>query len=581
MNYELIIKNGTIVDGTGGDAYQADIGIKHGKIAAIGPLKGASADQVIDAAGKTVTPGFLEPHSHVDMTLLFHPSMETYLMQGVTTIVSGNCGHGMAPMGDSVYRTAVDADRAVTHALHPSFFGALPPLYVEKEKIAPLLREKYGIELDWHSFEDFNRKCESLPIDCNIVPLVGHSAIRCAVMGMDCQREPTEKELCAMEALTRRCMEEGAFGFSTGRDPTYQPSCCAGEEEIIRLLNIVKEYGGIFTSHTANFSAEGGFCTSAGYEEFFRQAERAGVRFHLSHVQLTSEEPEQALEEAKGLIARFTGMKAQGLDFSYDIIPVSDASFILCPYLASMFAPFVRMVGTRARFSQCLAAEDFRQMVRTVARSGMMPTLDTSRSGGIFARIYLTGYQDDSLNGRPIAEWSHERGMDPLESAMELLAEDPDVRIGMGFQPCTKAYDELIYHRLAMPCLDGSSTDKDTDTSLTSELPERPAPFYFNGFVRYLTHEHPMRFEDRVHQMTLYPAQRFSIPQRGALRVGYFADLVILDRSKLRSYELDWDEPKYPDGIDYVIVNGTVTVANKRRVAAAGRVLRKTKNDNG
>lgn len=575
MDYELIIKNGTVVDGTGAAGYRADIGVKDGRIAFIGDIKGAAAERVIDAEGKTVTPGFIEPHSHVDMTLLFHPSMETYLMQGVTTVVSGNCGHGMAPMGDEVYRTAVDADRAATNALAPSLFGALPPVFTDKAKVAPLLKEMYGIELDWHSFEEFNRKCETLPIDCNIVPLVGHSAIRCAVMGMDCLREPSEAELRTMEELTRECMEQGAFGFSTGRDSTYQPSCLAGDEEIIRLLKVVREYDGIFTSHTSNFTAEGELDTSAGYDEFFRQAKAAGVRLNLSHVQLTAEDADAALREAESLAERFAALRADGYDFSYDIIPVSDVSLILCPYLASMFAPFVRIAGTRLRFSECLKAADFRQMVRTVARSGMMPMLDTSHSDGIFARIYLTGYKEASLNGIPIAQWAHERGEDPLESAMELLAADPDVRIGMSFQPCAGAYDKLIYNDLAMPCLDGSSTDKDADTSLSSELPERPAPFYFNGFIRYLTHEAPMRFEDRVHQMTLYPAERFAIPERGALRVGYCADIVVLDRTKLRSHEFDWDEPKYPDGVDYVIVNGVVTVENKKCVAAAGRVLRK------
>lgn len=302
MDYDIIIKGGIIVDGTGREGYRADIGVKGGVIASIGALSGSGAGRVIDAGGRPVTPGFIEPHSHADMTLLFHPSMETYLMQGVTTVVSGNCGHGMAPMGDEVYRTAVDADRAATDALAPSFFGALPPLYVEKAKIAPLLREKYGVELDWHSFSDFNHKCEGLHIDCNVAPLVGHSAIRCAVMGMDCQREPTEDELRAMEALTRECMEQGAFGFSTGRDPTYLPSCLADDGEIVRLLKAVGEYGGIFTSHTSNFTPEGDFSASAGYDEFFRQAKAAGVRFNLSHVQLTSEEPSEAMREAASLL---------------------------------------------------------------------------------------------------------------------------------------------------------------------------------------------------------------------------------------------------------------------------------------
>ena len=404
---------------------------------------------------------------------------------------------------------------------------------------------------------------------------MGHSAIRCAVMGMDCRREPTEDELRAMEALTRECMEQGAFGFSTGRDPTYLPSCLADDGEIVRLLKAVGEYGGIFTSHTSNFTPEGDFSASAGYDEFFRQAKAAGVRFNLSHVQLTSEEPSEAMREAASLRDRFESLRAGGADFSYDIIPVSDVGFILCPYLASMFAPVVRIAGTRKRFSECLAAADFRQMVRTLAASGMMPSIDTSRSDGIFARIYLTGF-DPMLDGRPIAALARERGADPLDAAMDILATNPDARISMGFQPCTGAHDELIYSAIAMPCLDGSSTDKDADTSLTPELPERPAPFYFNGFIRYLTHENPMGFEQRVRQMTSYAAERFGIRGRGVLRPGYAADIVVLDRERLRSYEDDWDEPKYPDGIDYVLVNGVVTIDHKKRIGAAGRVLRKS-----
>lgn len=573
--YDLIILNGRIVDGTGHDAYMADIGIKGEKIETIGNLHQEQALSVIDAKGKTVTPGFIEPHSHADMTVLFHPSMETYLMQGVTTVVSGNCGHGMAPMGKEVYRTAVDADMKATAALNPAFFDALPPLYVEQEKIRPLLKEYFNIELDWHSFEEYNEKCERLPIDCNIAPLVGHSAIRNTVMGMDCERAPSEAEMEEMEKLLRECMEQGAFGFSTGRDPTYVPSFYAKDEEIIRLLNIVKEYDGIFTSHTANF-ADGKFDGMAGFAEFLRQAEAAGVRANISHVQLPveEEEPARAVSEARKLIAYFEEHEASGLDLSYDIIPVSDTSFVLCPYLASVFAPLVRMLGSRKWLSECLAAADFRKMVRALAESGMMPSIDTRNSDGIFGRFYVT---ENNESKKVIAAYAKERGLDPLEYAMVLLAENPDVQCGMSFQPCKEAYDLLIGHRMAMPCLDGSCVTKDTDYSLTPELPEYPAPFYYNGMARYLLQNGRPRFEDTIRQMTGFVAERFRIPNRGLLKEGCFADILILDLEHLRSYDMDWKNRTYPDGFDYVMVNGTITIDHKKHLGvAAGHVLKKT-----
>lgn len=575
--YDLIIKNGCIVDGTGRDAYVADLGVKGDRIEKIGDLQGEEAAAVIDAKGKTVTPGFIEPHSHVDMSVLFHPSMETYLMQGVTTAVAGNCGHAMAPMGDEVYRTAVDADRKATFAINPSFFQPMPPVYAEKRKIEPYLKDYYHVNLDWHSFEEFNQKCDRLPIDCNIAPLVGHSAVRNTVMGMDCLRAPTEEEMQAMERLTRECLEQGAFGFSTGRDPTYLPSACATDEEIIRLLKIVKEYDGIFTSHTANFIHDD-FDPKAGLEEFFRQVKATGVRANISHLQIleAEEDRESAVRAAKERIAYLEQMEREGVDLSYDIIPISDASFVLCPYLASVFAPFVLMLGTRKRLAECLAVPDFRKMLRAVVEAGMLPSADTRRSEGIFGRFFITAHGDGSLRGRIISECARERGMDPLDYAMDLLVADPDTCCGMSFQPYGDAYDILINHRMAMPCMDGGCATKDTNFGALPELPECPAPFYYNSMPRYILHNGRPRFEDTIRQMTGFVAERFGIKQRGLLREGCFADIVILDRERLQSYEMDWEERKYPDGIAYVIVNGVVTIENKMHLdAAAGRVLRK------
>lgn len=575
--YDLLIKNGLIVDGTGKEAYPADIGITGERIAGIGALDEKKAAAVIDAHGRMVVPGFIEPHSHVDMTVLFHPSAESYLMQGVTTVVAGNCGHAMAPMGDQVYRTAVDADRKMTEKLNPEFFGVLPPMFLEQEKAAPLLKELYGLDLDWHSLEEFMDKCSSLPIDCNIALLAGHSAIRNAVMGMDCRRTASPEEISRMEELMRECMQQGAFGFSTGRDPSYESSVYADDEEIIRLLKIVREYDGIFTSHTANF-VNGAFDRMSGYEEFFRQAKASSVKANISHLQLESEggDRNEAVAEAKKLIRYIEKMESEGVDLTYDVMPVADVSFVMCPYLASVFAPFVRMLGSRQRFAECLAAADFRKMIRVVTESGMLPSADTRHSDGIFGRLSVMECRDAGLTGSLVSDLAKAENRDVLEYAMDLLMRDPDTKCGMSFQSCREAYDILIYHRLAMPCIDNSSSDKDADYSLCPELPEYPAPLYLSSMPCYILNSRFSSLEETIRHMTGMVADRFGIEARGVLKEGNYADIVVIDMNSLNSYENDWAERRYPDGIDYVIVNGKVTVHHlKHTGAAAGRMLRK------
>ena len=212
MNFDLLIKNGLVVDGTGADTFRADVGVRAGRIAAIGDLSEASAETTIDASGKCVTPGFIDPHSHADLSVLFQPSMTNYLMQGVTTVVGGNCGHSYAPVGDEMYRAAI-IDSRVQYAANPSYFQMTQLLFPKADAVRAL-REEYGVEMDWHSFSEYLDRCNAQPMDGNIAPLAGYSAIRGTVMGLDCLREATDAELDAMERLTRECMEQGAFGRS-------------------------------------------------------------------------------------------------------------------------------------------------------------------------------------------------------------------------------------------------------------------------------------------------------------------------------------------------------------------------------
>lgn len=575
--YDLIIQNGLIYDGTGADAYRADIGIVGDRIAHIGNLQGESAKKMIDAAGKAVTPGFIDPHSHADLSILTHPSMEAYLMQGVTTVVGGNCGHSMGPIGDEIYRSAI-VDFPLTFAAEPKYFD-LVSLLLPKEAAARAWRDIYGIELDWHSFADYVETCNRHGMDANIAPLVGYSAVRNAVMGADCMREATPEEQDRLEKLVKESMEAGAFGLSTGLDPQYLPGPYASDEETIRMLKIVREYNGIFTSHTFNVSPDGTGGRMEGYQKMLSQAKAAGVRANVSHVHLMgmAATAEEAVTAARNTIAYFEQMRRDGLDLSYDVIPTAEAIDFTIPYFAFFLRPFVLMSGSRAHLAENFRVGDFRQMVRTVLQSGMYPALDPKQPMNYYGMLSITRHTDASCIGSTFAALAARRGTDPLELMMDLFEQDPDMAVGMGPAGFTAANDLLCSHPMAMPSSDGFSCTKDTNLTTNAELPLYPNPMNLSFIPRFLLRSAHPRFEDTVRQASGFVAQRFNIADRGVLKVGAFADVVVLDRNQLRCYDEAENALQYPDGFEYVIVNGVVTIEHKHHLGArAGRMLRKS-----
>lgn len=298
---DLLIKNGLIYDGTGGEAYTADIGVAGDRIVQIGSIR-EDAARVIDAAGKVITPGFIDPHCHVDTTIILAPQMESYLKQGVTTVVGGNCGHAIAPMGPEVFRGPL-LDAKLTNRISPGYFEDFPMMFSRPDAEAAF-REEDGIELNWNSLGQFMDMCDGLPMGGNLALLAGYSAIRSAVMGMDCLRPATEEELDQLEQMTRECMEAGAFGLSIGRAPQYVPGPMASLEEMTRMLRVMKEYDSIFASHTYNVSPEGKFDRMGGYREMVELAKVTDVRMNVSHAHVMgmAVTSEQAVEAAQATL---------------------------------------------------------------------------------------------------------------------------------------------------------------------------------------------------------------------------------------------------------------------------------------
>lgn len=571
--YDILFKNAVICDGTGADSFVGDVAVRDGVIAAVGRA-GGEALRVVDAAGRTLTPGLIDPHSHADLSALMYPGMEAYLLQGVTTVVGGNCGHSMAPMGDELYRSAV-IDFPLTQAAEPSYFQ-LVSLLLPRDKAKRAAKELYGIDMGWHSFGEYAQECGRRGLGANIAPLVGYSAVRNAVMGSDCMRDARPDELDRLEALVEQCMGEGAFGLSTGLDPQYIPGLYATDEEMVRMLKVVARYGGMFSSHTFNVGPDGRGGRMDGYRKMLDQALAAGVRANVSHVHLLgmASDAEGAMAAARQTLACFRSARERGLDLSYDVMPTPVAIDFTIPYFAFFLRPFVLMTGSRRRLAEAFRVSDFRAVVRAIIGAGLYPALDAAVPGNYFDLLSVTRHRRRGLEGLSLARIARERGAEPLEAMMDVFAEDPDMEAGMGSPDFAGANDYLCAQELAMPCSDGFSCAPDTNLTMDEELPVLPNPMNVSYTARFLT-RFGGRFEDAVRKASGLVAERFNIARRGLIRPGFHADLVLMDRARLRSYDSTDTPLRSPDGIDMVLVGGTVA-AEKGAVtgAKAGRMLR-------
>lgn len=571
--YDLIIRGGLIVDGTGKDAYHADIAVKGDKIVKIGDLTGETAEKVIDAAGCCVTPGFIDPHSHADMSMLIDPSFEAYLMQGVTTVVGGNCGHAAAPM-DKIYRSLM-IDTKAMEKMKPHYFGR-GENYIPREEAAPYLKETYGFDLDWHSFKEYNDKLNTLPLGANMAPLIGHSLIRTCVMGMDYNREATEEEIEKMVALTEQCMREGAFGFSTGRDPHYLPSSKGSSNEIIRMLKVVKKYGGVFASHTANYDKEGKPDRMGGYREMIEQAKAADIRTNVSHVHTLgmADTAEGALKAAQETIEYFEQCEREGVDITYDVIPSPFVMDFTVPYGAYWLRSLVLISGSAQHLAENLRVPDFRKMVRYLTESdefmkGMAP------GAMIYKMLIIERHKNPAYVGKFVNKLAEEYGKDELEMMMDIFMEDPYMGANTSMAGFEEANDLLCRHRMAMPCADGFSFSKDYNFGINDELVLNVNAMTVSFMPRFILRHAKDRFEDTIRQITGFVAERFNIDGRGVIVEGNFADLVVLNRDTLHSYDRDENPMQYPEGFEHVIVNGVHAVEHKKLLGTGGRVLSK------
>jgi len=545
--YDLAIKGGRVVDGTGSPWYLADVGVRDGRIARVGAIEDGEAARVIQAAGLVVAPGFVDIHSHADFVLPTPTHMDVLgplMLQGITTLVTGNCGLSPAPLTSENLPLLAD---------YTAFF------------------QSEGFCFEWTSMGEFLGALDTRGVGFNVLPLTSHGAVRIAVMGF-AAGEPNPEQMRRMQTLVRDSLEEGAFGLSAGL--IYAPGMYASTDELVAVTEPLRARGGVFTCH-ARGSSETGLEST---REIIEIARRNGIPAEHSHIE---EFGEPYWPNIDRVIELQDEARADGVDVSFDVIPYTTANTTL----GACFPPYAfeggvdRFVG---RLADPRERERLRRDVESMVsewptwRPGTWPHNLVRATGWKNIRLLWAGSEKNSAYlGKSFEEIGALQSKTPFDAAADLLIDEHGAALALYAGVSGDLEDDSGLRKfLAHP--NGAIN---TDAILTGK--GIPHPAAYGAFPRVLGHfvreAMLMRLEEAVRKMTSLPLRRFNIQDRGVLREGMWADITVFDPDTIQDNSTYLEPAQSPSGIEYVVVNGEVTVERgKLSVAApAGRVLRR------
>lgn len=529
--FNTVIKNGFVIDGSGNPWFRADIGIKDGRIVKVGNIKEGWIE-VIDAQGLFVCPGFIDMHTHSDFTLLVNPKAESKVRQGVTTEVVGNCGGSAAPsIGFETERTQIEC-------------------------------EEYGFKPSWDSFTSYIVALDKVAI--NVASLVGHGTIRRGIMGVE-NREPTPRELEEMKSLVRKSMEAGAFGLSTGL--VYPPGRYAKTGEIVELCKTVAEYGGIYTSH---IRGERETLIDA-VKEAIEIGEKSGVPVEISHHPAKIGAWGKSVETLRLIDeARF-----KNIDVTCDLHPYIGGS----TGLSALLPPWVQEGGNKKiveRVKDTNLRKKIKQDMIEEKIPGPGPCGLVKR--GIWEKIMISDYPKEEIVGKNIDQIAQERNLEPFDAYFDLLADSDALGGIVGFYYNEEDIRRVLMHPCSMIGSDGYALAPYGPLGKGRKHPRSYGtfPMSFRKYVRgetrkdlgYDSGEKLITFQNLVRKMTSLPAQKLGLRDRGLLTEGMWADVVIFDPERIADKATYLQPYQYPEGIEYVLVNGTVVVKKGEHTGA-------------
>lgn len=522
--FDLVIKNGLVVDGIKNEAYRADVGIGGDLIQAIGNLQNARAKSVIDASNRVISPGFIDIHSHTDQELYVNPKAESKIHQGVTTELGGNCGGSPFPGKEAASETG--AQKSGSHEL----------------------------KTEWKNLEEYHSTLARKGIAVNHATLLGHGTLRAFVMGED-QRAPTQREMELMKALTAEAMEQGAFGLSTGLE--YTPSGFAEPKEIIELCRISARYGGFYATH---IRSEDSFVIESIAEAIYI-AESAGLPLQISHLKASGEPNWWKLREMIDLIER---ANERGLAVNADRYPYTAYSTGL-----SVFFPKWARDGGPGRLAERLKDRGLREKMKEETER----TVQANNSWKSILIVEVQNKENRHLEGKRIHKAAAERNQDPYEFACDLLVDEKGSVSIVGFGMSEANTETVLKHPLVMLCSDGSALAP--YGPLSRGVPHPRNYGTFPRFIRlYVREKKALSLPEAVKKMTSMPAAKLGLKKRGVLKEGCFADVVVFDPDTIADKANYANPEQYPVGIDYVLVNGKVAVEHGTHTGTlAGQVL--------
>ena len=530
--YDILIKGASIIDGAGNHPFNGDVGITDGKIVAIlHPEEPAAAKQVLDASGLVVSPGFIDTHTHDDLYLIVDPQCSQKLLQGVTTVVIGNCGLSMAPVSD-------------THA--DDFKAAVP-------------RGSFLGDNFWslRTFGQFLEKLDAAKPGINVVPQVGHGTIRIAVMGFE-NRPPSETEMAEMKRLTADAMKSGAFALSTGL--IYVPGIYAETEEIIELARVAAEYGGIYTTHMRSEGDQ----EMAAIQETLRIAREANIAVHIAHHKVAGR---KNFGNSRTTLKTFSDARTEGLTVTWDQYPYKAGS----TYLPAALPPHIQ---AQDQYATKLKDPVMRQQIRDEILSGGDGTWENLIAGAGFENVVISAspHHPDFL-GKSITDIAQMAGKDPFDVYFDLAIEEKREALIIIFMMDDDDVERILKHPGTMIGSDGVPS-----LSKTTQIHPRMTGTFPRVLGLYARQKGTITLEDAVRKMTSLSAQTFGLYNKGILRPGMDADLVVFDPDTIIDRSTFEDPMQSPEGIRWVMVNGQIAAEDgKITGATSGKVLRRNK----
>ncbi len=528
--FDIVIRNGRIVDGTGSPWYSGDLGIRNGKVAAIGNLGDKPAKRTIDAAGRVVAPGFIDMLGQSELTILVDPRLPSKIFQGITTEITGE-GGSIAPLNDRIIQA--DADSYAHYKITPT----------------------------WRQFDEYFARLQKQGMGINLATYVGATQVRRMVIG-DGDRAPTPAELEQMKALVRTAMQQGAMGVSTSLQ--YPPAPYASTEELIALAAEGCKQGGIYATHMRN---EGNGVLTA-LEETIRISKEAHCPVEIWHIKAAGKPNWGRMTD---IVTRINQVRNQGVDIEADTY----AYPAWYNDMAAFIPPWAHDGGT-AKMVERLKDPATRARIK---KDMLTPSNDWDNEWQEIpdANAILIGAVNNPelkpLVGKRLGDIAREQNKDPIDALMDILVADN----GYTYNAVFGMSESDIALALQQPwvSVDNDSSGTSPEGLLAQDHPHPRAYGTFPRILRrYVKEEHRLTLEDAIRKFTALPAQRMRITDRGVIKEGMWADVVVFDPDQIRDTSTFEDPNSLAVGMDYVLVNGTAVIdGGKMTGALPGKII--------